>query len=123
LAGRQRRFLKCGALAAKTPRAFHDRWINGIAPADGPLLGSADVQSLADLGNSMGLIEGMWIIPIAMRQIVTLFFFAAVPMLPLALFQIPFKDMMMSILKGLVGAWTVSPARARLRRGLAACLE
>jgi hypothetical protein len=39
-----------------------------------------------------------------MRQIVTLFFFAAVPMLPLALFQIPFKDMMMSILKGLVGA-------------------
>jgi hypothetical protein len=101
---RQRGLLEYGDLAARYTQAFHDRWINGIAPADGPLLGSADVQSLADLGNSMGLIEGMWIIPIAMRQIVTLFFFAAVPMLPLALFQIPFKDMMMSILKGLVGA-------------------
>ena len=39
-----------GMLATRYNRAFHEKWIMGKAPADEPLLGSADIQSLADLG-------------------------------------------------------------------------
>jgi hypothetical protein len=40
------------ALAARYTREFHDKWIRGGAPAGEALMGSADIQSLADLANS-----------------------------------------------------------------------
>src|SRR5262249_39119461 len=41
-----------GLLAERYVRAFDSKWLRGGAPPDEPLLGSADIQSLADLGNS-----------------------------------------------------------------------
>jgi hypothetical protein len=39
-----------GTLAQRYIREYDQKWLRG-APPDEPLLGSADVQSLADLGN------------------------------------------------------------------------
>jgi hypothetical protein len=74
---RQRGLLEYGDLANRYTQGFHDRWITGTKPPEGPLLGTADVQSLADLGNSFRLIEKMWIVPISMRQLVTMALFGA----------------------------------------------
>ena len=39
-------------LAERYVREFDDKWLRGGAPADEAFVGSADIQSLADLGNS-----------------------------------------------------------------------
>ena len=41
-----------GTLAERYVREFDAKWLRGDAPPDEPLVGSADIQSLADLGNS-----------------------------------------------------------------------
>lgn len=46
------------------------------------MLGSADVQSLADLANAFGVIRSMRIVPIAGNQVVLLVAAAALPALP-----------------------------------------
>jgi hypothetical protein len=37
-----------GALAQRYVREFDQKWLRGGAPADEPLVGSGDIQSLAD---------------------------------------------------------------------------
>jgi hypothetical protein len=39
-------------------REFDHEWLRGGAPADDALIGSADIQSLADLGNSFDVVKG-----------------------------------------------------------------
>ena len=46
-------------LAARYAREFDRKWLRGGAPADEPLLGSGDIQSLADLGNSYEVVKEM----------------------------------------------------------------
>jgi hypothetical protein len=43
-------------------RKFDAMWVRGGAPADEPLVGSADIQSLADLGNSFEVVRTMRIV-------------------------------------------------------------
>ena len=40
-------------------REFNQKWIRGPRPADEPLLGSADIQSLADLRNGFEVVQGI----------------------------------------------------------------
>lgn len=48
-----------GTLAERYVREFDGKWLRGGAPADDPFVGSADIQSLADLGNSYEVIRSM----------------------------------------------------------------
>ena len=41
-----------GTLAQRYVREFEHKWLRGGAPADNLNISSADIQSLADLGNS-----------------------------------------------------------------------
>ncbi|QDU20670.1 hypothetical protein [Urbifossiella limnaea] len=70
-------------------RGFHDKWIGGAAPADEPLLGSADIQSLADLGNSFRFIQEMTAYPFSVRAILQLALVTSLPCLPLLLLVMP----------------------------------
>jgi hypothetical protein len=74
-----------GALGQTYVREFRDKWLAGAAPAGEPLIGSGDIQSLADLGNSFASAEQMRIAPI--RPTALVYFVAAflAPILPLAL--------------------------------------
>ena len=63
---------------------FEDKWIHGGAPGS-ELLGAADIQSLADLGNSCSVVREMRVVPFGVPEIVQLAVAAAVPLLPLTL--------------------------------------
>ena len=95
---RQRGLLEYGALATTYVRAFDDKWLRQGATPTEPLLGSADVQSLADLTNSYEVITAMRPVPLSMRQALSILIITALPAAPLVLFVAPFDEL---ILRGL----------------------
>lgn len=76
-------------LVTRYNREFHEKWIAGQHPADGQLLGTADIQSLADLGNSFEYIRGMKVVPFSVRVVMQLAVVASIPCLPLVLLVMP----------------------------------
>jgi len=91
--------LQYGALATSYSGAFHRKWIRGNNPNDERLLGSGDIQSLADLGNSYDFIEHMKPIPIDPRALLQIIVAALLPMATLLLTVMPFKDIAKLLLK------------------------
>ena len=90
-----------GVLASRYTSEFHEKWIEGGAPPDEPLLGSSDIQSLADLANSYTVIGEMKPVPFGKETIVQVVGAAAIPLLPLALSIIP-ADQILQRLLGLL---------------------
>jgi hypothetical protein len=88
-----------GVLAARYTAEFHQKWIKGGAPASEPLIGSADIQSLADLANSYDVVREMQPVPFSRDTIVQVAGAAVIPLLPLALSIVPADE----ILKKLFG--------------------
>ncbi len=70
-------------------RRFHEKWITSKAPTDEPLLGSSDIQSLADLGNSFRYIQEMKPLPFNLRVIIRFAIVTSLPCLPLLLLVMP----------------------------------
>lgn len=70
-----------GTLAQRYVREFDRKWLRGGAPPDEPLVGSADVQSLADMGGGYDLVSNMRPAPFSFRTALQL---ALVPILPSA---------------------------------------
>jgi hypothetical protein len=88
-----------GALAERYVRAFDAKWLRGGAPANEALVGSADIQSLADLGNSYELVRTMRLAPITKEAILRVAAAALIPMVPLLLTMMPLE----ALLKVLLG--------------------
>jgi hypothetical protein len=88
-----------GVLAARYTSEFHAKWIEGGAPPGEPLLGSSDIQSLADLANSYAVLSEMKPVPFGRDTIVMVVGAAAIPLLPLLLSIVPAD----AILKSLLG--------------------
>jgi hypothetical protein len=97
---RQEGLLEYGTLAAGYVRAFDDKWIRHRMQQREPLLGSADVQSLADLANSFNVISSMRVVPISLAQLLVLIAAAALPSLPLALFAVPLDELVLKLVAG-----------------------
>jgi hypothetical protein len=72
--------------------AFEAKWMRGNR-ADQELLGTADLQSLADLGNSVRVVEEMRVAPVNQTLLMALALSAVVPFLPLLLFQFPLNQL------------------------------
>ncbi len=81
-------------LVLRYNRAFHEKWVEGKAPEGEPLLGSTDIQSLADLGNSYEFIRQMKVVPLSVRVILQLAVVTLIPALPLVLLVIPIEDIL-----------------------------
>ena len=64
------------------------------------LVGSADIQSLADLGNSFEIVKWMQTVPFYKETLVPLVLSTALPALPLVLTVIPLEE----LVKRLLGA-------------------
>jgi hypothetical protein len=88
-----------GVLAARYTSEFHEKWIDGKAPAGEPLLGSADIQSLADLANSYTIVNELKPAPLSKDTVGQIVGAVAIPLLPLALTIVPADQ----IIKGLLG--------------------
>lgn len=86
-----------GGLAQTYVRGFRSKWFEGRPPTDEPLVGTGDIQSLADLGNSFGGAEAMRIAPIRAMELI--YFLAAflAPILPLALTMMSVNELLARI--------------------------
>ena len=82
-----------GTLAARYIRDFDSKWLRGNTPAREPLVGSADVQSLADMGNSFEGVRKMRVAPVTRDAIVQLAVATAVPVAPLLLTIMPLEEL------------------------------
>jgi hypothetical protein len=89
---KQHGLMKYGQLASAYTQAFEAKWIKGGA-ANEELLGTADLQSLADLGNSFEVVENMRIVPFSKDHALLLALAAALPMLPLLLIVLPLNEL------------------------------
>ena len=83
-----------GTLAERYVREFDSKWLRGGAPADEPLLGSGDIQSLADLGNSFEVVRGMRILPVTKDAILRLATATLLPIAPLLLTIMPLEELL-----------------------------
>ena len=88
-----------GTLAQRYAREFDHKWLRGGAPPDEPLIGSADIQSLADLGNSFEVVKGMKWAPFTLQTVLQLAVTTLVPVVPLALTMISLEELLMRLLK------------------------
>ena len=89
-----------GRLASRYTRRFEEKWFRGGA-SDEELLGSADIQSLADLGNSMGVVQEMRLVPFGWRDVTRLVTITAVPFLPLLLTIFSLEDFATYVIKAI----------------------
>ena len=78
-----------GALAQRYVREFDNKWLRGSAPTEEQLMGNADVQSLADLGNSYEAITAMRCVPFTARTVLQLALITLAPLAPLILIVVP----------------------------------
>jgi hypothetical protein len=83
-----------GTLAERYVREFDAKWLRGGAPGDEPFVGSADIQSLADLGNSYEVVRTMRIAPITRDAVVGLAAATLVPIVPLLLTMMPLEELL-----------------------------
>jgi hypothetical protein len=83
-----------GALAERYVREFDAKWLRGGAPADEPLVGSGDIQSLADLANSFEVVKTMQIAPITRDALLRLVAATLAPVVPLMLTMMPLEDLL-----------------------------
>jgi hypothetical protein len=87
-----------GALAMRYVREFDVKWLRGGVRADEPLVGSGDIQSLADLANSFEVVRTMRIAPITRDAFLRLVAATLVPVVPLALTMMPLEELLKRLL-------------------------
>jgi hypothetical protein len=90
-----------GTLAERYVREFDTKWLRGGAPPDEPLIGSGDIQSLADLGNSFEVVKTMRLVPMTRDALLRLVAATVAPIVPLFLTMMSLEDLVRRLL-GLV---------------------
>jgi hypothetical protein len=90
-------------LAARYVTEFEAKWIGGNVPEGEPLLGTADLQSLADLANAVGVVKRMRWITVGPRLLTMITVAAVVPFTPLLLFRYPIAELAEKFFSRLVG--------------------
>jgi hypothetical protein len=93
-AARRKGMREYGTFAERYVRAFDTKWLRGGASPDEQLLGSGDIQSLADLGNSLEVVRSMRTFPITREAIVRLAVATFAPIIPLALTMMPLEELL-----------------------------
>jgi hypothetical protein len=74
-----------GLLAQRYVEGFRDKWVESYSSNSGELLGTGDIQSLADLGNSYTVVQEMRLVPFSLKDLTRLAAATAAPMVPLLL--------------------------------------
>lgn len=88
-----------GRLAQQYAEEFRAKWMpRGGLPSESPL-GSGDIQSLADLGNSFEVVRDMKVLPFGRNAIVRLAGLIVLPLLPLMLTMVPLEELVDRLLK------------------------
>jgi len=100
MAGARRKGLgDYGLLAQRYVEGFRDKWILGHHDNSEELLGTGDIQSLADLANSYTVVQEMRVVPFSLRDISRLAIVTAAPMVPLLLLVWSPEEVIMRVMK------------------------
>lgn len=76
---------------------FRLKWINADSQNNNVLLGTPDIQSLADLSTSYNVVSGMRLVPFSRGVIFDLAILIILPLLPLVLTVIPLESMIKQV--------------------------
>lgn len=87
-----------GTLAQRYVREFDAKWLRGGAPAGEALVGSGDVQSLADLANSFDVVRTMRLVPVTKEAVAQLTAATLIPIAPLLLTMMPLEELLQKLL-------------------------
>ena len=88
-----------GLLAQRYVEGFEQKWVVRDPQPPEDLLGTGDIQSLADLGNSYALVREMRSIPFGTEDIVRLAAVTAAPLVPLLLTILSPEQLITEIIK------------------------
>ena len=93
-AARRAGLAEYGGLAQQYVKAFDAKWLRGGARTGASLLGSPDMQSLADLSQTFDRIRAMRLVPFSKETILQLALVTAAPLAPLLLTMISLEELL-----------------------------
>ncbi|HXX84435.1 MAG TPA: hypothetical protein VEN29_10665 [Casimicrobiaceae bacterium] len=88
-----------GHLAKRYVDEFDAKWLRRAPSGGEPLVGSADIQSLADMANSFEVVNTMRLVPIKLETVVQLVVMTLLPVAPLLLTMISFEELLGQLVK------------------------
>jgi hypothetical protein len=88
-----------GLLAQRYVESFEQKWVVRDPASSDELLGSGDIQSLADLGNCYAMVREMRPVPFGLEDIARLAAATAAPLLPLLLTIFSPEELILRIIK------------------------
>jgi len=77
--------------AMRYTQSFQHKWIDA-GDAEG-LLGTPDIQSMADLVNTLAVVRGMRLVPFGLYEVAALFVAIGLPVVPLVLAAVPIHEL------------------------------
>jgi len=86
-----------GALGASYVREFENKWLAGQSPSKEALVGSADIQSLADLAGSYDIVNGMRAVPFSSRTVMEVLAVCLLPFLPLVFTVFSLRELLVRL--------------------------
>ena len=87
-----------GLFAQRYVEGFDQKWVRGKPPSQ-ELLGTGDIQSLADLGNSYEIVREMRVVPFGLQDVSRLALATAAPLSPLLLTIYSFEELVIRVFK------------------------
>ena len=97
-AARRKGLADYGLLAQQYVEGFQQKWVVGKSGSE-ELLGTGDIQSLADLGNSYAVVREMRITPFGLQDITRLALVTAAPLVPLLFTVWSPEEVIMRVIK------------------------
>jgi hypothetical protein len=88
-----------GQLAQNYVADFEQKWIPGDEATKKDLLGTSDIQSLADLANSYSIVDKMHLVPFGLPDVTRLAAATAAPFLPLLFTAFSPEELIMRLIK------------------------
>jgi hypothetical protein len=85
-------------LASEYVNGFVEKWSQGNGTASEPLLGTADIQSLADLDGSFSIIKEMKLAPFGKENVLRFLVIIALPLSPLLLTMFSAEELLKRLL-------------------------
>ena len=96
---KRRGLVDYGLLAQRYVDSFEQKWVLEDPALSGELLGTDDIQSLADLGNSYAMVREVRPVPFGLEGISRLAGATAAPLLPLLLTIFSPEELIMRVIK------------------------
>ena len=87
-----------GLFAQRYVESFDQKWIRSAVRSE-EMLGTGDIQSLADLGNSYEIVREMRVVPFVLQDVSRLAVATAIPLSPLLLTIFSFEELITRVIK------------------------